>query len=117
MAGVDVGLTSLRVWKLNMELNNELNIMDVWIHKNFELGERVAKILLEYVAADSGTYILLSNVYASLGKFKEAAQVRAKLREEGVQKEPGCSSIEVKNEIHEFLLGDIRHPERETNIH
>ncbi|XP_016452311.2 putative pentatricopeptide repeat-containing protein At5g59200, chloroplastic [Nicotiana tabacum] len=84
------------------------------IHKNFELGERVAKILMEYGAADSGTYILLSNVYASLGKFKEAAQVRAKLREEGVQKEPGCSSIEVKNEIHEFLLGDIRHPEREA---
>ncbi|XP_009781807.1 putative pentatricopeptide repeat-containing protein At5g59200, chloroplastic [Nicotiana sylvestris] len=84
------------------------------IHKNFELGERVAKILLQYGAADSGTYILLSNVYASLGKFKEAAQVRAKLREEGVQKEPGCSSIEVKNEIHEFLLGDIRHPEREA---
>ncbi|KAH0690243.1 hypothetical protein KY290_018485 [Solanum tuberosum] len=84
------------------------------IHKNFELGERVAKILLEYGAADSGTYILLSNVYASRGKFKEAAQVRAKLREEGVQKEPGCSSIEVNNEIHEFLLGDIRHPEREA---
>ncbi|OIT25875.1 PREDICTED: putative pentatricopeptide repeat-containing protein At5g59200, chloroplastic [Nicotiana attenuata] len=84
------------------------------IHKKFELGERVAKILLQYGAADSGTYILLSNVYASLGKFKEAAQVRAKLREEGVQKEPGCSSIEVKNEIHEFLLGDIRHPEREA---
>ncbi|KAK4350636.1 hypothetical protein RND71_029949 [Anisodus tanguticus] len=85
------------------------------IHKNFELGENVAKILLEYGAADSGTYILLSNVYASLGKFKEAAQVRAKLREElGVQKEPGCSSIEVKNEIHKFLLGDIRHPEREA---
>ncbi|CAN4105345.1 unnamed protein product [Withania somnifera] len=84
------------------------------IHKNFELGERVAKILLECGAADSGTYVLLSNVYASLGKFKEAAKVRAKLREEGVEKEPGCSSIEVKNEIHEFLLGDIRHPEREA---
>jgi len=31
----------------------------------------------------------------------------------GIQKEPGCSSIEVENEIHEFLLGDIRHPQRE----
>ncbi|KAM3381276.1 putative pentatricopeptide repeat-containing protein, chloroplastic [Capsicum galapagoense] len=84
------------------------------IHKNFELGERIAKILREYGAADSGTYVLLSNVYASLGKFKEAAEVRAKLREEGVQKEPGCSSIEVNNEIHDFFLGDIRHPEREA---
>ncbi|MCD9639752.1 hypothetical protein HAX54_024473 [Datura stramonium] len=37
--------------------------------------ERVAKILLEYGAADSTTYILLSNVYASLGKVQEAAQV------------------------------------------
>lgn len=35
------------------------------------------------------------------------------MKEYGIQKEPGCSSIEVDNEVHEFLLGDIRHPRRD----
>lgn len=36
------------------------------------------------------------------------------MRESGIQKKPGCSSIEVNNQIHEFLLGDRRHPQREA---
>jgi len=84
------------------------------IHGNTEIGESIAKILVDCGRADSGTYILLSNVYALSGRWKEAAQVRAKMEEGGMLKEPGCSSIEVNNEIHEFLLGDIRHPQREV---
>ncbi|MBA0741710.1 hypothetical protein Gogos_014842 [Gossypium gossypioides] len=83
------------------------------IHGNFELGEQVARILMNHGVVDSGTYVLLANVYASSGKWKEAAQIRAKMKEGGIQKEPGCSSIEVNNEIHEFLLGDLRHPQKE----
>ncbi|THF96694.1 hypothetical protein TEA_017375 [Camellia sinensis var. sinensis] len=84
------------------------------IHGNSELGEQAAKVLLDCGDADSGTYVLLSNVYASSGKWGEAAQVRAKIKLAGIQKEPGCSLIEVKNEVHEFLLGDIRHREKEA---
>ncbi|XWS31175.1 hypothetical protein CRYUN_Cryun23aG0054800 [Craigia yunnanensis] len=83
------------------------------IHGNLELGEQVARILMNHELVDSGTYVLLSNVYASSGKWKEAAQIRAKMKEVGIQKEPGCSSTEVNNEIHEFLLGDLRHPQKE----
>ncbi|XP_031268604.1 pentatricopeptide repeat-containing protein ELI1, chloroplastic-like [Pistacia vera] len=83
------------------------------IHGNLQLGEQIAKTLLDCGNADSGTYILLSNAYASTGKWKEAAQMRVKMKEAGIQKEPGCSSIEVNNEIHEFILGAIRHPQRE----
>lgn len=83
------------------------------IHGNLELGERVAEILVNCGDADSGTYVLLSNVYSSSGRWKEAAQVRAEMKESGTPKEPGCSLIEVNNEIHEFLLGDLRHPKKE----
>ncbi|XVF32034.1 hypothetical protein REPUB_Repub17cG0046800 [Reevesia pubescens] len=83
------------------------------IHGNLELGKQVAKFLMNHGVVESGTYVLLSNVYASSGKWKEAAQIRAKMKEGGIQKEPGCSSIEVNNEIHEFLLGDLRHPQKE----
>lgn len=84
------------------------------IHGNLELGERVAEMLVHCDNADSGTYVLLSNVYASSGRWKEAAQVRAEIKEAGTPKEPGCSLIEVDNEIHEFLLGDIRHPQKDS---
>ena len=32
------------------------------------------------------------------------------MKESGVQKEPGCSSIEVNNKVHEFVAGDKKHP-------
>ncbi|KAJ4833738.1 hypothetical protein Tsubulata_046433, partial [Turnera subulata] len=70
------------------------------IHRNLELGEQVARSLVACGNADSGTYALLSNVYSSFGKWKEAAQVRAKMKEMGIEKEPGYSSIKVNNEIH-----------------
>ncbi|XP_015579720.2 putative pentatricopeptide repeat-containing protein At5g59200, chloroplastic [Ricinus communis] len=84
------------------------------IHGNVELGEEIARSLVDCGNADSGTYVLLSNVYSSSGKWKEAAQVRAEMKQGGMEKEPGCSSIEVNNKIHEFLLGDIRHPQKEA---
>ncbi|MQL71167.1 hypothetical protein Taro_003443 [Colocasia esculenta] len=82
------------------------------VHRDLTLGEKVAGILISNGAADSGTFVLLSNVYSSFGKWEEAARIRDQMRKRGVNKEPGCSSIEVDNEIHEFLLGDIRHPQR-----
>ncbi|KAL3616284.1 hypothetical protein CASFOL_039674 [Castilleja foliolosa] len=86
------------------------------VHKKYELGEQIVKILSDryYGCLDTGTYILISNFYSSWGKWEQALLARAKLNEIGVQKEPGCSSIEVNNEIHEFLLGDIRHPHKKA---
>ncbi|KAF2292490.1 hypothetical protein GH714_024479 [Hevea brasiliensis] len=83
------------------------------IHGNLELGEEIAQSLVNCGNEDSGTYVLLSNAYSSSGKWKEAAQVRAKMKGEGIEKEPGCTSIEVNNEIHEFILGDLRHSQKE----
>ncbi|KAL2334965.1 hypothetical protein Fmac_016178 [Flemingia macrophylla] len=80
--------------------------------RNIEIGEKVAKLLSEHSRIDSGSFIMLSNFYASLGKWEHAAEVREKMEKGGIIKEPGCSSIEINNAIHEFLSGDLRHPER-----
>ncbi|KAJ0980244.1 hypothetical protein J5N97_008499 [Dioscorea zingiberensis] len=80
------------------------------LHKKINLGEKVANFLLSNGTANSGTYILLSNIYATLGNWEEVARVRTLMKQSGVQKEPGCSSIEVNNMIHEFIVGDLRHP-------
>ncbi|KAL1217699.1 putative pentatricopeptide repeat-containing protein [Cardamine amara subsp. amara] len=84
------------------------------IHGNMKLGEKIAKRLLASENPDSGTYVLLSNIYASSGKWKESTEVRESMRESGIGKEPGCSTIEVNNKIHEFLVGDIKHPHKEA---
>ncbi|CAN7140282.1 unnamed protein product [Brassica rapa subsp. narinosa] len=84
------------------------------IHGNVELGEKIAKRLIESEDSDSGTYVLLSNIYASSGKWKESNEIRGSMRDSGIGKEPGCSTIEVDNQIHEFLVGDTTHPEKEA---
>ncbi|CAH8280192.1 unnamed protein product [Arabidopsis lyrata] len=84
------------------------------IHGNMELGEKIAKRLFESENPDSGTYVLLSHIYASSGKWKESTEIRESMRESGIEKEPGCSTIEVDNQIHEFHVGDIAHPRKEA---
>ncbi|GFP88564.1 pentatricopeptide repeat-containing protein eli1 chloroplastic [Phtheirospermum japonicum] len=79
------------------------------LHKNIVLGEKIVEILLERGVATSGTYVLLSNMYAESGNWDGVARMRAMMKQSGVQKEPGCSSVEVNNEVHEFLAGDMKH--------
>ncbi|KAM0975818.1 hypothetical protein PS2_018472 [Malus domestica] len=80
------------------------------LHGNIALGEEIAEFLLGQNLANSGTYILLSNIYAAAGNWDGVARVRALMKSSGIQKEPGCSSIEVDNKVHEFLAGDRRNP-------
>lgn len=80
------------------------------LHKNKELAEEIFKFLMQHNVANSGTYVLLSNIYAAAGNWDGMAKVRVMMKESGIQKEPGSSSIEVHNAVHEFLSGDIKHP-------
>ncbi|KAG0460895.1 hypothetical protein HPP92_020812 [Vanilla planifolia] len=80
------------------------------IHGESVLAEKVGYHLLELEPSSSGNYILLSNVYSNARRFEEAAMVRKLMKEKDVVKKPGCSSIEVGNQIHEFLAGDRDHP-------
>ncbi|WCJ31330.1 Tetratricopeptide repeat (TPR)-like superfamily protein [Euphorbia peplus] len=80
------------------------------LHGNLALGEEIAEVLIEKNLANSGTYILLSNIYAAAGNWEAVAKMRTLLKDSGIEKEPGCSSIEVRNRVHEFLAGDLRHP-------
>eukprot|EP01018_Ginkgo_biloba_P010548 Gb_15394 [translate_table: standard] len=83
------------------------------IHGNIELAKRAAECLFELEPHDSGTYILLSNIYATAGRWEDAAKVRKMMKERGVRKNPGCSWIEVKNRVHAFMVEDRTHPQIE----
>ncbi|KAL1330151.1 hypothetical protein HN51_047306 [Arachis hypogaea] len=80
------------------------------LHNNASLGEEVVEFLVSHDLANSATYVLLSNMYAAAGNWEGVANIRLLMKQYGVEKEPGCSSIEVNNRVHEFLAGDLRHP-------
>ncbi|KAK9733297.1 hypothetical protein RND81_04G058300 [Saponaria officinalis] len=60
---------------------------------------------------NSGNYTLLSNTYATLGKWNEARLVRKTMRSSGLKKLTGGSFIEVNGCIHNFVAGIITNPE------
>ncbi|XP_059068628.1 pentatricopeptide repeat-containing protein At4g02750-like [Cryptomeria japonica] len=72
---------------------------DVWgsllgacrIHNNTDLGERVAKCLFESDNKHAAQYVLLSNMYAAAGRWGDVEKVRVTMKQEGVEKTPGCS--------------------------
>ncbi|OMO89147.1 hypothetical protein COLO4_19916 [Corchorus olitorius] len=80
------------------------------VHHNLELGKLAAEQLISLQPQDSAAYVLLSNIYAATGNWKERTRVRKLMDERKVKKEPGYSWIEVKNKTHSFLAGDLSHP-------
>ncbi|XP_043715883.1 pentatricopeptide repeat-containing protein At2g35030, mitochondrial-like [Telopea speciosissima] len=79
------------------------------VHRNVKIGKLAARRLLEVEPDNAGTYMLLSNIYASAGRWKEASRVRLKMKDKGLKKQPGCSWIEVGNRVHVFVVGDKSH--------
>ncbi|MQL94552.1 hypothetical protein Taro_027233 [Colocasia esculenta] len=83
------------------------------IHQNVELGRKVAERLFQMEPENSGNYVLLSNIYASLCMWDEVGKVRKLMKDQGVSKEPGSSWMQVKNRLHSFVTGDIQHEQLE----
>lgn len=86
------------------------------IHGNIELGERAAKNLFEMEPTNSVPYVLLSNMYSKASRWEDAARVRRLMKSMGISKEPGCSWIEMKGQMHMFMSEERGHP-RTTEIY
>uniref|UniRef100_I1L7U9 DYW domain-containing protein n=1 Tax=Glycine max TaxID=3847 RepID=I1L7U9_SOYBN len=81
------------------------------IHGDVETCEIAITKLLELDPANSSAYVLLSNVYAKLGRWREVRHLRDLMEVRGIKKLPGCSLVEVDGVIREFFAGDNSHPE------
>eukprot|EP01018_Ginkgo_biloba_P037531 Gb_04990 [translate_table: standard] len=81
------------------------------IHGHTDLAEVVAERLFELEPKSTGNYVLLSNIYAAVGRWDDRSNLRHIMEERGLKKSPGCSWIEVKNEVHAFFMGDRSHPQ------
>ncbi|PUZ60465.1 hypothetical protein GQ55_4G129400 [Panicum hallii var. hallii] len=81
------------------------------LHRNVELGEIAAERLFELEPDEASHYVLLCNIYSAAGLWEKSSEVRNRMRQRGVSKEPGCSWIEVDGAIHRFMAGESAHPE------
>lgn len=75
------------------------------IHGNVELGQRVREKLSELDPNNSGDQVLLSNIYAVIGKWKDVAAIRNSMSTERMKKAPGWSMIEVDKLAYKFVAG------------
>ncbi|KAK9126885.1 hypothetical protein Scep_015731 [Stephania cephalantha] len=81
------------------------------IHKNVELGEKAAERIFELEPNEGGYHVLLANIYATASMWDKVAHVRKLMKRKGLQKTPGCSLVELGNEIHTFYSGSTTHPQ------
>lgn len=78
---------------------------------NYDLGAYVGEKLMELGSQESSAYVLLSSIYTVLGRREDVERVRRMMNLRGVNKEPGCSWIELKSQVHVFVIGDQMHPQ------
>ncbi|CAA6666373.1 unnamed protein product [Spirodela intermedia] len=81
------------------------------VRGHVELAESAASRLIELEPDNASVYVLLSNAYASAGRWDDALRARAIINDRSLKRAPGSSSIEVGNVVHEFIVGDKSHAE------
>ncbi|GMP94097.1 hypothetical protein CsSME_00043684 [Camellia sinensis var. sinensis] len=64
-------------------------------HSDFKLGEEMAKMLSELEPQNPTPFVILSNIYAEQGRWRDAERVRKMMNDRGLKKLPGLSSIGV----------------------
>ncbi|KAI6696719.1 hypothetical protein NL676_016838 [Syzygium grande] len=82
------------------------------VHSNVDIGELVGRKLLELEPENAGNYVILSNLYATAGRWEDVRNVRHLMKEKAVTKEPGRSWVELDQVLHTFHASDRLHPRR-----
>ncbi|KAL2922161.1 hypothetical protein RDABS01_013652 [Bienertia sinuspersici] len=80
-------------------------------HSNMTIGLIAADRLFQLAPEQAGYYVLLSNIYAKAGKWKEVSTIRSLMKSKGLNKTPGHSNVEHKGQVYTFLAGDRSHPQ------
>ncbi|XP_057836735.2 pentatricopeptide repeat-containing protein At5g27110 [Cryptomeria japonica] len=78
-------------------------------HMNIGLGVFTAMVLFDLDPENAATYVLLSNIYAEVGRWAEVQMVRKLMKDRGVKKIPGCSWVEGNQMVHSFCVGERLH--------
>ncbi|KVI04631.1 Pentatricopeptide repeat-containing protein [Cynara cardunculus var. scolymus] len=79
----------------------------LWL--DVEVGERVAQKMVDMNPKSIFAYVIMSNIYSGIGRWKDKIKVRQILRDLEVKKDPGCSWVEVDNKVCVFSVEDRSH--------
>ncbi|KAG6525896.1 hypothetical protein ZIOFF_015869 [Zingiber officinale] len=79
-------------------------------HGYVELGDVIARKILELEPYHSGAFVQLSSMLASASKWREVQEIRKIMKERGVQNRCGWSWFELDGTVHEFVIGVNSHP-------
>ncbi|KAK9291583.1 hypothetical protein L1049_019532 [Liquidambar formosana] len=75
------------------------------MHGNVELGERVAKYLIDLEPLNHAFYVILCDIYSKDNRFEDMKRIRALMKERRIKKAvQGCSMIEVDGVVYEFSV-------------
>lgn len=83
------------------------------MHGDTELAAYAADRVFELGPVSPGLHVLLSNSYAAVGRYEDAAKARKMMKDQGIKKETGLSWVEEGNRVHTFASGDRSHPKTE----
>ncbi|KAI3826878.1 hypothetical protein L1987_00937 [Smallanthus sonchifolius] len=73
---------------------------------HMEIAERASNHIINLNSENTGYYILVSNVYASLGKWDQVRMVRKSIKTKGLKKDAGKSWVDIGKKIYAFSSGD-----------
>lgn len=79
------------------------------VHNNREMQDLAYRTLLKLEPENPSNYISLSNSHASSGRWDAVAKVRKRMKDQGLKKMPGCSSISIDRGVHSFFVADASH--------
>ncbi|KAL9232238.1 hypothetical protein vseg_007368 [Gypsophila vaccaria] len=80
------------------------------VHSNIEIAERVSKHILLLDPQCSAAYTLLSNLYASAGRWNDVSRIRSEMKSKYITKEGGHSWVNQGGEKITVLSGQRCHP-------
>nr|XP_043608672.1 pentatricopeptide repeat-containing protein At1g33350 isoform X2 [Erigeron canadensis] len=86
------------------------------IYGQMDLAEIAVKKLIEIDPNNGGYGTMLANIYGAVGEWDKARGVWRTLKEQKAYKIPGCSWIEMDNQVHQFYSTDDSHSKIE-DIH
>ncbi|KAK8937750.1 Pentatricopeptide repeat-containing protein [Platanthera guangdongensis] len=78
-------------------------------HGRADMGKVAAGKTIGLDSSSGGSHVLLSNLYAELGRREESRSVRKEMEDRALRKIAGLSWIEIDGCIHEFVSGDGFH--------